>query len=104
MGGASGNGAESGATWDSPSGVVCSTMGAAPLGAQTGRQGGAGPAGGLLGGKDPTGRFFCFQPYQSEPSTSLSDGVTAAHQVFPLILGDSVRTLPSARQTGIPPA
>src|SRR5438552_2350095 len=27
-------------------------------GAQTGRRGGAGPAGGLLGGKDPTGRFF----------------------------------------------
>src|SRR5262245_31481026 len=26
-------------------------------GAQTGRRGGAGPAGGLLGGKDPTGRF-----------------------------------------------
>jgi hypothetical protein len=28
-----------------------------PLGAQTGRRGGAGPVGGLLGGKDPTGRF-----------------------------------------------
>ena len=26
-------------------------------GAQTGRRGGAGPVGGLLGGKDPTGRF-----------------------------------------------
>src|SRR5262245_62102507 len=26
-------------------------------GAQTGRRGGAGPAGGWLGGKDPTGRF-----------------------------------------------
>src|SRR5262245_36645137 len=30
----------------------------ARLGAQTGRRGGAGPAGGLLGGKDPTGRVF----------------------------------------------
>jgi hypothetical protein len=28
-----------------------------PLGAQTGRRGGAGPAGGSLGGKDPTGRL-----------------------------------------------
>src|SRR5262249_39805393 len=28
-----------------------------PLGAQTERRVGAGPAGGLLGGKDPTGRF-----------------------------------------------
>jgi hypothetical protein len=27
-------------------------------GAQTERRGGAGPVGGLLGGKDPTGRFF----------------------------------------------
>src|SRR5262249_32357690 len=27
-------------------------------GAQTGRRGGAGPVGGLLGGKDPTGRFW----------------------------------------------
>jgi hypothetical protein len=29
-----------------------------PSGAQTERRGGAGPVGGLLGGKDPTGRFF----------------------------------------------
>jgi hypothetical protein len=28
-------------------------------GAQTERRGGAGPVGGLLGGKDPTGRFVC---------------------------------------------
>src|SRR5262245_46096128 len=28
-------------------------------GAQAGRRGGAGPAGGLLGGKDPAGRFVC---------------------------------------------
>jgi hypothetical protein len=28
------------------------------VGAQTERRGGAGPAGGLLGGKDLTGRFF----------------------------------------------
>ena len=27
-------------------------------GAQTERRGGAGPVGGLLGGKDPTGRFI----------------------------------------------
>src|SRR5262249_1197157 len=30
-------------------------------GAQTGRRGGAGPVGGLLGGKDLTGRFFAAQ-------------------------------------------
>ena len=36
-----------------------------PLGAQTERRGGAGPAGGLLGGKDPTGRF-CF-PVRDRP-------------------------------------
>src|SRR5262249_48787256 len=30
-----------------------------PPGAQTERRGGAGPVGGLLGGKDPTGHFFC---------------------------------------------
>jgi hypothetical protein len=29
-----------------------------PSGAQTERRGGAGPVGGLLGGKDPTGRFI----------------------------------------------
>jgi hypothetical protein len=33
-------------------------MTTAHLGAQTERRGGAGPVGGLLGGKDPTGRFF----------------------------------------------
>ena len=32
-----------------------------------------------------------------------SEGVTAAHQVVSLIPGDSVRTLPSARPTSIPP-
>src|SRR5262245_38520430 len=31
-------------------------------GAQTERRGGAGPAGGLLGGKDPAGRFADFVP------------------------------------------
>ena len=30
-----------------------------PIPAQTERRGGAGPVGGLLGGKDPTGRFVC---------------------------------------------
>jgi hypothetical protein len=29
-------------------------------GAQTERRGGAGPVGGLLGGKDPAGRLVCF--------------------------------------------
>jgi hypothetical protein len=29
-----------------------------PSSAQTGRRGGAGPAGSLLGGKDPTGRVY----------------------------------------------
>src|SRR5687768_1742437 len=38
--------------------AVCGTMGSVQLGAQTGRRGGAGPVGGLLGGKDPTGRFL----------------------------------------------
>jgi hypothetical protein len=32
------------------------------FGAQTGRRGGAGPAGGLLGGKDPTGRLVLNGP------------------------------------------
>ena len=38
------------------SGAVCGTMEATSLPAQTERRGGAGPVGGLLGGKDPTGR------------------------------------------------
>src|SRR5262249_39139569 len=46
--------------------------------------------------------FSCYQS-QSEPSTSSPEGVTAAHHVVPLILGASVRTLPSARQTCMPP-
>src|SRR6185369_7974813 len=33
-----------------------------PLGAQTVRRVGAGPVGGLLGGKDPTGRAFSRRP------------------------------------------
>src|SRR6266566_4900343 len=74
-------------------------------GAQTERRGGAGPVRGLLGGKGPTGRFLSsINLYQSEPSTSPPEGVTAAHQVTPLILGASVRTLPSARPTSMPPA
>src|SRR5262245_28380409 len=77
-------------------------MTTAHRGAQTERRGGAGPVRGLLGGKDPTGRLV-FQGYQSEPSTSPPEGVTAAHQVSPLRLGASVRTLPSARQTDMPP-
>ena len=36
---------------------ACVTMSEHLPGAQTGRRGGAGPAGGLLGGKDPAGRF-----------------------------------------------
>jgi hypothetical protein len=36
----------------------CGTIGSDnAAGAQTERRGGAGPVGGLLGGKDPTGRF-----------------------------------------------
>jgi len=42
-----------------------------PLGAQTGRRGGAGPVGGLLGGKDPTGRVFVFSPTQFLVSAGL---------------------------------
>ena len=73
-------------------------------GAQTERRGGAGPVRGLLGGKDPTGRLLsAINLYQSEPSTSPPAGVTAAHHVAPLILGASVRTLPSARPTWMPP-
>jgi hypothetical protein len=40
--------------------VLCGRMTAAYLGAQTERRGGAGPVGGLLGGKEPTGRSFLF--------------------------------------------
>src|SRR5438067_9782542 len=59
----------------------------------------------LLGGKDPTGRLLsAINPtYQSEPRTSPPAGVTAAHQVLPLIVGASVRTLPSTRPTSMPP-
>jgi hypothetical protein len=39
--------------------AVCPIMATATYpGAQTERRGGAGPVGGLLGGKDPTGRLF----------------------------------------------
>ena len=38
-------------------GSVCGKFEGAAPGAQTGRRGGAGPVGGLLGGKDPTGRL-----------------------------------------------
>jgi hypothetical protein len=55
--------------------AVCGTMMCTPLGAQTVRRGGAGPAGGLLGGKDPTGRFvlFCLvvKPTPSMPSSTV---------------------------------
>ena len=72
-------------------------------GAQTERRGGAGPVGGLLGGKDPTGRFLSsINLYQSAPSISPPEGVTAAHQVSPLMLGAKERTLPSARPTTMP--
>ena len=39
-----------------------------PSGAQTERRGGAGPVRGLLGGKDPTGRFFRGSQVSSQPS------------------------------------
>jgi hypothetical protein len=42
---------------DSFSQAVCGKMEQSPPGAQTERRGGAGPAGSLLGGKDPPGRF-----------------------------------------------
>src|SRR5207249_4601441 len=41
------------------------------LGAQTERRGGAGPVRGLLGGKDPTGRFFRSSQVRSQPSPRL---------------------------------
>ena len=37
-------------------------------GAQTLRRGGAGPVGGLLGGKDPTGRYLIFDGQTHDPS------------------------------------
>src|SRR5262245_10212059 len=40
--------------------AVCVTVERLPPGAQTGRRGGVGPVRGLLGGKDPTGRFLNF--------------------------------------------
>jgi hypothetical protein len=45
----------------SENGLPCTWIGSA-AGAQTERRGGAGPVGGLLGGKDRTGRiaFFCY--------------------------------------------
>src|SRR5690349_3847649 len=36
-------------------------------GAQTERRGGAGPVGGLLGGKDPTGRLFLLLVFRRRP-------------------------------------
>src|SRR5262249_41950049 len=39
---------------------VCGIMNKSPHRAQTERRGGAGPVGGLLGGKGPTGRFVSF--------------------------------------------
>src|SRR5438552_2921911 len=49
-------------------------MVAAPIpGAQTERRGGAGPAGGLLGGKDPTGRFVS----QSGPGPASVDSFSS---------------------------
>src|SRR5262249_45632598 len=53
--------------------------------------------------RTPPAAFPSINLYQSEPSTSPSAGVTAAHQVTPLIVGASVRTLPSARPTWMPP-
>src|SRR5215510_4941277 len=44
--------------------AVCDPMQRLHLSAQTGRRGGAGPVGGLLGGKDPTGRF-CYSDYHT---------------------------------------
>ena len=39
-----------------------------PSGAQTERRGGAGPVGGLLGGKGPTGRLVCGAAVSHQPS------------------------------------
>ena len=46
---------------------------------------------------------FASTGHQSEPGISPPDGVRPAHQAAPLIPGDSVRTLPSARPTRMPP-
>ena len=42
-----------------------------PSGAQTERRGGAGPMGGLLGGKDPTGRFVLLARRQASRQRTL---------------------------------
>src|SRR5262245_38157471 len=42
--------------------LVCGRIAVHLPGAQTGRRGGAGPAGGLLGGQDPAGRFLRSPP------------------------------------------
>ncbi len=68
--------------------------------------------GGLLGGKDPPAVSFgsrwltdsrAGRVTSPSPALRRPMGVTAAHQVVPLMLGDSVRTLPSTRPTRMPP-
>src|SRR5262245_53598102 len=64
------------------SGLVCGRMAAHLPGAQTGRRGGAGPAGGLLGGKDPAGRFLIrdgrtYHPFYFFSFTSNSSAASA---------------------------
>src|SRR2546423_547797 len=70
---------------------------------------GSGSPGGCRAGECPSSLLGTHRPlssinhYQSVPSTSPPAGVTAAHQVVPLRLGASVRTLPSAIPTWMPP-
>src|SRR5262249_29799475 len=52
--------------------------------------------------RTPPAAFASIKLYQSKPITSPSAGLTAFHQVSPLRLGASVRTLPSARPTSMP--
>src|SRR5262245_27030263 len=56
--GTSGASEKNGATWSSPSRYGLRKNDDGSPGAQTERRGGAGPVRGLLGGKDPTGRFL----------------------------------------------
>ena len=63
-------------------GVVCDRMTAALSAAQTGRRGGAGPAGGLLGGKDPAGRLLQDVPYQ-HPGEAVGASKITGRDHFP---------------------
>ena len=83
-------------------------------GAQTERRGGAGPVGGLLGGKDPTGRFASYSNRLSSRSDAVSRNhgsattspparVLRAWSVGSGVLSLRKRTEPSAKAKLAPP-